>query len=112
MERVPGEPRATYVLDTKKNHRFSKEALNAMPKFASTFECGPKAKHYGFTSWDDFFTRRFRSGVRPVATDPKTVTSAAESVPCDPLRPVKGAGPPTGPRERPRAGFGFLRNRP
>lgn len=72
---------STYVLDAEKNHWFSKEALEAMPDFAKTFECDPNAPHYGFTSWDDFFTRRLKPGVRPIDRDPKTVTSAAESVP-------------------------------
>ncbi|MFI2030562.1 phosphatidylserine decarboxylase family protein [Streptomyces buecherae] len=74
-------PASTYVLDKRKNHWFSDEALAAMPDFAKTFVCKPESEHYGFTSWDDFFTRRLRSGVRPVDTGPKTVTSAAESVP-------------------------------
>ncbi|MBB5939011.1 phosphatidylserine decarboxylase family protein [Streptomyces zagrosensis] len=74
-------PESAYVLDTKKNHWFSKEALDAMPDFAKTFVCDPKAEHYGFKSWDGFFTRELQDGVRPVATDSKTVTSAAESVP-------------------------------
>ncbi|WEV24165.1 phosphatidylserine decarboxylase family protein [Streptomyces sp. 71268] len=72
---------STYVLDAEKNHWFSKEALDAMPGFAKTFVCDPDTPHYGFTSWDDFFTRGLKPGVRPVATDQNTVTSAAESVP-------------------------------
>lgn len=35
--------------------------------FEEMFICDPSAKHHGFTSWDNFFTRTFRDGVRPVA---------------------------------------------
>ena len=34
--------------------------------FEELYTCDPAAPHYGFTSWDDFFTRRFREGVRPL----------------------------------------------
>lgn len=37
-----------------------------MPNFVDTYECDPSAPYHGFKSWDDFFTRSFRSGVRPV----------------------------------------------
>ena len=38
---------------------------------------------YGFTSWDQFFARRFLPGVREVDSpaDPRVVVSAAESIP-------------------------------
>ncbi|MBO1413018.1 phosphatidylserine decarboxylase family protein [Streptomyces sp. FH025] len=75
-------PESTYVLnDDPETGWFGEKALAAMPGFAQTFVCDPSAPHYGFTSWDDFFTRRLREGVRPVDTDPAVVTSAAESVP-------------------------------
>lgn len=47
------------------------------------FFCDPSAPHYGFTSWDDFFTRQFRPGVRPVAApdDPQVIVNACESAP-------------------------------
>lgn len=34
--------------------------------FINTFECDPSKPYYGFTSWDNFFTRLFRPGVREV----------------------------------------------
>ncbi len=43
----------------------------------------PKAPFLGFKSWNDFFIRRFRPGVRPIA-DPdgrKVIVSACESAP-------------------------------
>lgn len=37
-------------------------------KFEEMFECDPSATHYGFKSWDDFFTRKVRDSARPVAS--------------------------------------------
>ncbi|KAF9881502.1 phosphatidylserine decarboxylase [Colletotrichum karsti] len=34
--------------------------------FEDLFECNPSWEYFGFTSWDDFFVRRFRDHVRPV----------------------------------------------
>ncbi len=47
------------------------------------FEHDPEDEHWGFTSWNDFFTRRFRDGERPVASpdDDKVIVSACESTP-------------------------------
>ncbi|RYZ31716.1 MAG: phosphatidylserine decarboxylase family protein [Propionibacteriaceae bacterium] len=47
------------------------------------YEHEPDAEHWGFTSWNDFFTRRFRAGERPVGApdDDKVVVSPCESTP-------------------------------
>ena len=47
------------------------------------YEHDPKDEHWGFTSWNDFFTRRFNDGERPVAApdDDKVIVSACESTP-------------------------------
>src|ERR1700678_1467631 len=47
------------------------------------YEHDPKDEHWGFTSWNDFFTRRFKDGERPVAApdDEKVIVSACESTP-------------------------------
>jgi phosphatidylserine decarboxylase len=47
------------------------------------FEHDPDHEHWGFTSWNDFFTRRFKDGERPVASpdDDKVIVSACESTP-------------------------------
>ncbi len=60
-----------------------RRALAKMPHFAEDFVCDPAAPHYGFTSWDDFFTRRLRPGARPVASpgDPDVIVNACESAP-------------------------------
>lgn len=62
---------------------FGEDAMAAMPGFDQEFECDPAAPHHGFRSWDDFFTRRFRPGVRPVAApdDDGVVVNACESAP-------------------------------
>jgi phosphatidylserine decarboxylase len=47
------------------------------------YQHDPQDEHWGFTSWNDFFTRRFTAGARPVADpdDDKVVVSACESTP-------------------------------
>lgn len=59
--------------------------------FDKLFVCDPKAKHHGFNSWDDFFTRVFRPGIRPVAApdDDSVVVNACESQPYKVARGVK-----------------------
>lgn len=51
--------------------------------FEEAFVCDPQAEHFGFRSWDDFFTRRFRPGIRPVADkdDGGVIVNACESTP-------------------------------
>lgn len=51
--------------------------------FADIFNCDPRDAHYGYKSWDDFFTRTFRDGVRPVAGvgDDSVIVNACESAP-------------------------------
>jgi len=47
------------------------------------FEHDPQAEDWGFRSWNDFFTRRFKPGSRPVAApeDPKVIASPCEATP-------------------------------
>ncbi len=51
--------------------------------FEYFFQCDPSAPHYGYTSWDDFFTRPFNDGIRPVASpdDDNVIVNACESAP-------------------------------
>jgi phosphatidylserine decarboxylase len=62
---------------------FGRDAMQAMPDFEKQFECDPGKPHYGFKSWDDFFTREFRPGQRPVASpeDDGVIVNACESAP-------------------------------
>ena len=72
---------STYVLTEDDGGWFSPPALEAMPNFADTYVSDPSLPHWGFQSWDDFFTRQFRDGVRPVASpdDNTVINSACES---------------------------------
>jgi phosphatidylserine decarboxylase len=47
------------------------------------FEYQPGEPFWGFTSWNDFFTRKFKKGARPVAAprEDKVIVSACESTP-------------------------------
>ncbi|HYC88116.1 MAG TPA: phosphatidylserine decarboxylase family protein [Thermoanaerobaculia bacterium] len=51
--------------------------------FADIFNCDPGDPYYGFASWDDFFTRTFRDGMRPVdgVGDDNVIVNACESAP-------------------------------
>jgi len=70
-----------YVLTTADNGWFGPAASAAMPNFTETYICDPTAQYYGFTSWDDFFTRLFQPGIRPVdfPDNDSIVNSACES---------------------------------
>ncbi|KAM0799572.1 Phophatidylserine decarboxylase-domain-containing protein [Usnea florida] len=37
--------------------------------FEQLYICDPNAPHHGYTSWDHFFTRQFRDGVRPLSIE-------------------------------------------
>lgn len=74
-------PESRNVLTTGEDGWFGPKATEAMPNFEDTFVCDPNAECHGFSSWDDFFTRRFRPHVRPVASpdDTSVITSSCES---------------------------------
>ncbi|MEJ8474583.1 phosphatidylserine decarboxylase family protein [Roseibium algae] len=56
---------------------------NPRQYFIENFNCDPYAPHFGFTSWDDFFTRTFRPGARPVdgPNHNRIINNACESAP-------------------------------
>ncbi len=71
-----------YVLnENPKTGWFGKDAMEDNPRFVIEFVCDPKAPHFGFKSWDDFFTRQFRDGLRPIASpdDMTVIANACES---------------------------------
>ena len=71
---------STYVLsDHPHKGWFGTDARQAMPDFAREFRCDPQEPHHGFRSWDEFFTREFRAGVRP--DDDRIIVNACESAP-------------------------------
>jgi phosphatidylserine decarboxylase len=75
---------SAYVLsDHPHKGWFGADARQVMPDFAREFRCDPAEPHHGFRSWDDFFTREFRAGVRSVASpdDDAVIVNACESAP-------------------------------
>lgn len=74
---------ASVLNDDPETGWFGVEAMAQMPNFDATYECDPSKEYHGFTSWDDFFTRKFRPGVRPVilADDNRFIANACESAP-------------------------------
>jgi phosphatidylserine decarboxylase len=70
-----------YVLNNSPSGWKSAEAQRAVGM--EQFEYDPQDEHWGFASWNDFFTRRFTDGARPVASphDDKVIVSACESLP-------------------------------
>lgn len=82
--RFLGSPDSRYVLsDDPEKGWFGRDAKEAMPTFGEDFICDPALPYHGFASWDDFFTRRFREGRRPVASpaDDSVIANACESAP-------------------------------
>lgn len=78
-----GSADSTSVLVDSPTGWLSQAALAKLGDLGKDFVCDPRAPHYGFDSWDDFFTREFRPGVRPIASpgDPNLLVNACESAP-------------------------------
>jgi phosphatidylserine decarboxylase len=70
-----------YVLNESPSGWKSAEARQTVGM--EQYEHDPEDEHWGFSSWNDFFTRRFKDGERPVASpdDDKVIVSACESTP-------------------------------
>jgi phosphatidylserine decarboxylase len=93
---VQGDPSATPVVIPWLGERAKKDivdvACSAVGRgagcrgdetFQDIFNSDPNDEYYGFQSWDDFFTRTFVDGVRPVSApdDDDIVVNACESAP-------------------------------
>jgi phosphatidylserine decarboxylase len=81
-----------YVLNNNAHKGwFGKDAQIAMPGFEEDYKCNAELPYYGFKSWDDFFTREFRDGKRPVASpdDDSVIVNACESAPYRVAKNVK-----------------------
>ncbi|MDR3636794.1 MAG: phosphatidylserine decarboxylase family protein, partial [Isosphaeraceae bacterium] len=74
-------PESLYVLNDSPRGWKCDSARKAVK--ITQFEHKPRDKYWGFTSWNDFFIRRFKPGERPVAApeDHKVIVSACESTP-------------------------------
>jgi Phosphatidylserine decarboxylase len=65
---------------------------DAKANFIYNFKCDPTKPHYGFKSWDDFFTREFNPGVRSISAEdqhPDVIVNACESAPYNCTNNVK-----------------------
>ncbi|KAF8144701.1 phosphatidylserine decarboxylase family protein [Mycena galopus ATCC 62051] len=85
-------PESAYVLGDHKEGWFGETAnkdimqvanapLQTNHKFEDMFLCDPAKKYHGYTSWDDFFTRKVHETARPVASpdDDSVVANSCES---------------------------------
>lgn len=76
-------PPSCSVLTNADNGWFGPTATEVMPNFTTTYICDSSKEYYGFTSWDDFFTRLFQPGVREINAELEAndaiVHSACES---------------------------------
>lgn len=86
---------STSVLSDTPRGWLCEEALNAMARvvtdatptrpttFAQAYICDPTLPSYGYKSWDDFFTRRWRDGIRPTASpeNASVICNTCESSP-------------------------------
>jgi phosphatidylserine decarboxylase len=74
-------PDSRYVLNDSPTGWKSPGAAKAIQ--IDQYEYDPDHEHWGFTSWNDFFTRRLKEGQRPIADpdDDKVIVSACESTP-------------------------------
>lgn len=73
-------PASRDVLTNEADGWFGPNATAAIPNFDQTFVCEPDKPYKGFASWDHFFVRLFRPGVRPVQfpDNPELINSACE----------------------------------
>jgi phosphatidylserine decarboxylase len=78
---LSGPDSCTYLNAANPTGWFSPDA--SVDVNMSMFVYDPDAKNGGYTSWNDFFTRLFKPGQRPVASpdDPAIVVSACEATP-------------------------------
>nr|WP_253275779.1 phophatidylserine decarboxylase associated domain-containing protein [Xanthomonas vasicola]MDO6937515.1 phophatidylserine decarboxylase associated domain-containing protein [Xanthomonas vasicola] len=109
--RFLASPDSTYVLNSDPvSGWFGRAAKTAMPYFATNLICEPTAPHYEFTSWDDFFTRRFRPGVCPfdAPDDDAVIVNACESAPYR-LAPACNCATVSGSRRSPTRSTTCLR---
>jgi phosphatidylserine decarboxylase len=74
-------PASRYVLNSSENGWLCPAALKALQM--DDFVHDPKAPYFGFKSWNDFFIRQLKPGVRPVAEPDNNhvIVSGCESAP-------------------------------
>ncbi|KAL8816024.1 MAG: hypothetical protein Q9223_004900 [Gallowayella weberi] len=83
---------SVYVLNDSPTGWFCSSALDFMMRsgrrdsrseFQKVFVCDPSKEHWGYRSFDDFFTRKLRAGARPIASpmDSSVITHPCEACP-------------------------------
>ncbi|KAG6843093.1 hypothetical protein H0H93_002270, partial [Arthromyces matolae] len=79
--RFLSSPASAHVLRDGPGGWLSADAIHAMGGFVNEFIHDQSKPHWGFTSWDDFFTRRFKAGARPLPTpyDANIITNPCEA---------------------------------
>ncbi|KAJ3160686.1 hypothetical protein HDU86_000445 [Geranomyces michiganensis] len=94
-------PESAYVLRRDSSSWFSPHGKKQLQITANTgqtdhafeemFVCDPEHETHAYKSWDDFFTRHFREGVRPIASpdDDSVIANACESKPFNVAHDVK-----------------------
>lgn len=72
-------PASASVLNTGENGWLCPEAIEELA--LNEYIIDKADEHYGFKSWNDFFTRRFRDNMRPIDSpgDPYVIVNACES---------------------------------
>lgn len=95
-------PNSTYVLGNGSTDWFGPTGLPDLEKvgnigktnytFDELFVSDPTAPHRGYKSWDDYFTRVFRDGIRPVAApgNDSVIVNSCESKTYNVQRNVEG----------------------
>lgn len=75
-------PKSLYVLNESETGWKCKAAIEGMGGM-DQYIYDPKDKYWGYKSWNDFFTRTFKPGQRPIASpdDDKVIVSGCESTP-------------------------------
>ncbi|MEW6734056.1 MAG: phosphatidylserine decarboxylase family protein [Acidobacteriota bacterium] len=86
---LSGPDSRNYLNETSPTGWFCSEAIQYTNM--SQFQCDPSQPYWGFSSWNDFFTREFKPGERPVAdpTNNKVIVSACEATPYNIQQNVK-----------------------
>lgn len=86
-------PQSNYVLGTSETGWLSPAAVRDVENvanigqtnytFSELFVSDAREPYHGFKSWDEYFVRRFRKGIRPLDApdDPNVITNACESNP-------------------------------
>jgi len=65
---------------------------DAEKNFIYNYKCDPNDAHFGFASWDNFFTREFNPGIRPISPEDisdDVIVNACESAPYNCVTDVK-----------------------